>query len=82
MASRVVAPRTAPRGSTVRPGSIGAGTNPSRVIKGKRMPGHMGDVQQTVRNLKVAKVDTERNLIYLRGAVPGPVNGYVFITTQ
>lgn len=64
------------------PGSIGAGTNPSRVIKGKRMPGHMGDVQQTVRNLKVAKVDTERNLIYLRGAVPGPVNGYVFITKQ
>jgi large subunit ribosomal protein L3 len=64
------------------PGSIGAGTNPSRVIKGKRMPGHMGDVQQTVRNLKVAKIDTERNLIYLRGAVPGPVNGYVFITTQ
>ena len=46
------------------------------------MPGHMGDVQQTVRNIKVAKVDAERNLIYLRGAVPGPVNGYVFITTQ
>ena len=64
------------------PGSIGAGTNPSRVIKGKRMPGHMGDVQQTVRNLKVAKVDAERNLIYIRGAVPGPVNGYVFITKQ
>ena len=64
------------------PGSIGAGTNPSRVIKGKRMPGHMGDKQQTVRNLKVAKVDAERNLIYIRGAVPGPVNGYVFITKQ
>lgn len=64
------------------PGSIGAGTNPSRVIKGKRMPGHMGHVQQTVRNLRVAKVDAERNLIYLRGAIPGPVNGYVFITKQ
>jgi len=64
------------------PGSIGAGTNPSRVIKGKRMPGHMGDAQQTVRNLRVAKVDAERNLIYLRGAVPGPVNGFVFITQQ
>jgi len=62
------------------PGSIGAGTNPSRVIKGKRMPGHMGDVQQTVRNLRIAKVDAERNLIYIRGAVPGPINGYVFIT--
>jgi large subunit ribosomal protein L3 len=62
------------------PGSIGAGTNPSRVIKGKRMPGHMGDVQQTVRNLKIAKVDAERNLIYIRGAIPGPISGYVFIT--
>lgn len=64
------------------PGSIGAGTNPSRVIKGKRMPGHMGDVQQTVRNLKVAKVDAEKNLIYLRGAVPGAIDSYVFITKQ
>lgn len=64
------------------PGSIGAGTNPSRVIKGKRMPGQMGNVQQTVRNLRVAKVDAERNLIYIRGAVPGPVNGFVFITKQ
>jgi large subunit ribosomal protein L3 len=64
------------------PGSIGAGTNPSRVIKGKRMPGHMGSVQQTVRNLLVAKVDADRNLLYVRGAVPGAVNGYVFITKQ
>ena len=64
------------------PGSIGAGTNPSRVIKGKKMPGHMGDVQQTVRNLLVAKVDAERNLLYVLGAVPGPVNGVVFVTKQ
>jgi large subunit ribosomal protein L3 len=64
------------------PGSIGAGTNPSRVIKGKRMPGHMGDEQQTVRNLLVAKVDAERNLLYVRGAVPGPVNGVVYIQKQ
>ena len=64
------------------PGSIGAGTNPSRVIKGKKMPGHMGDAQQTVRNLLVAKVDAERNLLYVRGAVPGPVNGVVFIQKQ
>ncbi len=62
------------------PGSIGAGTNPSRVIKGKRMPGHMGDVQRTISNLKVARIDAERNLLYIRGAVPGPINGYVFIT--
>jgi large subunit ribosomal protein L3 len=64
------------------PGSIGAGTNPSRVIKGKRMPGHMGDEQQTVRNLLVAKIDAERNLLYVRGAVPGPVNGVVYIQKQ
>jgi large subunit ribosomal protein L3 len=64
------------------PGSIGAGTNPSRVIKGKRMPGHMGHIQQTIRNLTVAKVDVDRNLIYIRGAVPGPINGYVFINKQ
>jgi large subunit ribosomal protein L3 len=64
------------------PGSIGAGTNPSRVIKGKKMPGHMGSAQQTVRNLLVAKVDAERNLLYVRGAVPGPVNGVVFVTRQ
>lgn len=64
------------------PGSIGAGTNPSRVLKGKRMPGHMGDEQQTVRNLLVAKVDAERNLLYVRGAVPGPVNGVVYIQKQ
>ena len=64
------------------PGSIGAGTNPSRVIKGKRMPGHMGAEQQTVRNLLVAKVDAERNLLYVRGAVPGPINGVVFIQKQ
>jgi large subunit ribosomal protein L3 len=64
------------------PGSIGAGTNPSRVIKGKRMPGHMGDVQQTITNLLVAKVDAERNLLYVRGAVPGPINGVVFIQKQ
>ena len=64
------------------PGSMGPGTNPSRVIKGKRMPGHMGDVQQTVRNIQVAKIDAERNLLYLRGAVPGPVNSVVFIIKQ
>lgn len=64
------------------PGSIGAGTNPSRVVKGKRMPGHMGDAQRTILNLRIAKVDAERNLLYIRGAIPGPVNGYVFITKQ
>ncbi|MGH7463979.1 MAG: 50S ribosomal protein L3 [Longimicrobiales bacterium] len=61
------------------PGSIGPGTNPSRVIKGKKMPGQMGNAQQTVRNLRVERVDAERNLIYIRGAVPGSRNSLVFI---
>jgi large subunit ribosomal protein L3 len=61
------------------PGSIGPGTNPSRVIKGKKMPGQMGNTQQTVRNLRVERVDADRNLIYIRGAVPGSRNSLVFI---
>jgi large subunit ribosomal protein L3 len=61
------------------PGSIGPGTNPSRVIKGKKMPGQMGNAQQTVRNLRVERVDADRNLIYIRGAVPGSRNSLVFI---
>ena len=64
------------------PGSIGAGTNPSRVIKGKKLPGHMGSVRKTIRNLQIAKVDAERNLLFIRGAVPGANNSYVFITKQ
>lgn len=62
------------------PGSIGPGTNPSRVIKGKKMPGRMGGARTTVLNLRVAKVDTERNLLFIRGAVPGAQNGYLFIS--
>ena len=61
------------------PGTLGPGTNPSRVIKGKRLPGHMGDTRHTVRNLKVVRVDAERNLIFLRGAVPGSRNSLVEI---
>jgi large subunit ribosomal protein L3 len=61
------------------PGSIGPGTNPSRVIKGKKLPGQMGSAQQTVRNLRVERVDADRNLIYIRGAVPGSRNSLVFI---
>ena len=61
------------------PGTLGPGTNPSRVIKGKKMPGQMGGTQQTVRNLRIERIDTERNLIYVRGAVPGSRNGLVFI---
>ena len=53
------------------PGSIGAGTYPGRVVKGKRMPGHMGNRRVTARKLRVEKVDGERNLLMVRGAVPG-----------
>jgi large subunit ribosomal protein L3 len=60
-------------------GTLGPGTNPSRTIKGKKMPGHMGDIQQTIRNLRVERVDAERNLLFIRGAVPGARNSLVFV---
>lgn len=61
------------------PGSAGAGTTPGRVYKGKKMPGHMGHERVTVQNLRVVKVDPERNLLAVRGAVPGPKNGLVTV---
>lgn len=61
------------------PGTLGPGTNPSRVIKGKKMPGQMGNVQHTVRNLRIERIDPERNLLFVRGAVPGAANGIVLI---
>jgi large subunit ribosomal protein L3 len=65
-----------------KPGSIGAGTDPSRVIKGKKMPGHYGAARHTQINLRVEKVDAERHLIYIRGAVAGPTNGIVLVRKQ
>jgi large subunit ribosomal protein L3 len=65
-----------------KPGSVGAGTDPSRVIKGKRMPGHMGAKQRTQIRLTVAKVDAERHLLYVKGAVPGPMRGIVTVRKQ
>ncbi len=62
------------------PGSIGPGTDPSRVIKGKRLPGRMGGVRTTIRNLQVVRVDGERNLLFVKGGVPGARNGYVLIS--
>jgi large subunit ribosomal protein L3 len=62
------------------PGSIGPGTNPSRVIKGKKMPGQMGGTRTTIRNLEVVRVDGERNLLFVKGGVPGARNGYVLIS--
>ncbi len=65
-----------------KPGSIGPGTDPSRVIKGKRMPGHYGAERHTQIGLRVEKVDAERNLLYVRGAVAGPTNGIVVVRKQ
>src|SRR5215510_1718101 len=61
------------------PGSIDSSAFPSRVIKGMRMAGHLGNQQVTVHNLRVARVDQENNLLFVRGAVPGPAGGYVLI---
>lgn len=60
-------------------GSMGANTDPSRVMKGKGMPGHMGSEQVTIQNLNVVKVDGENNLIAIKGAVPGPNGGLVVV---
>jgi large subunit ribosomal protein L3 len=60
-------------------GSMGACSSPSRIYKGKKMPGQMGNVNVTVQNLQVVKVDSENNLIAIRGAVPGPNGGIVRI---
>lgn len=65
-----------------KPGSIGAGTNPSRVIKGKKMPGQYGNVRHTEIGIRIEKIDAERNLIYLRGSVAGPTNGIVLVRKQ
>jgi large subunit ribosomal protein L3 len=62
-----------------QPGSIGASAYPSRVVKGKRLPGRMGGVRLTAKNLVVAGVDPEQNVLLVRGAVPGPPNGLVFV---
>ena len=65
-----------------RPGSIGPGTDPSRVIKGKKMPGHYGAERHTQTHLRVERVDVARNLIYIRGSVAGPKNGIVLVKKQ
>ena len=58
-------------------GSIGCRLTPGHVVKGKKMPGHMGAVQETVQNLKVARVDAERNLVFVAGGVPGAKGGHI-----
>ena len=61
------------------PGSMGPGTDPSRVIKGKKLPGRMGGRRTSVSNLEVVKIDQERNLLFIRGGVPGSRNSYLMI---
>lgn len=61
------------------PGSIGSSATPGRVMKGKKMAGHMGHERVTVQNLKVLRVDTERNLLLVEGSVPGPNKGTLLI---
>jgi large subunit ribosomal protein L3 len=62
------------------PGSIGMAQDPGRVFPGKRMTGHMGDDTVTVQNLVIARIDADRNLLLVRGAVPGAKGGKVFVT--
>ena len=61
------------------PGSMGAASDPSRVFKGKKLAGHKGAERVTIQNLEVVKVDVEKNLILIKGAVPGPKKGLVVI---
>ena len=62
-----------------RPGSIGTSSSPGRVLRGKRLPGHAGNVRVTVLSLEVLQVRPEQNLLLVRGAVPGPSRGIVFV---
>jgi large subunit ribosomal protein L3 len=63
-------------------GSIGAGAYPGRVIKGMKMPGHMGNARVTTRNLEVVKVDADQGLLFVRGGVPGHANGTVRVRSS
>ena len=62
------------------PGSIGMAQDPGRVFPGKRMTGHLGDDTRTVQNLVIARIDAERQLLLVKGAVPGAKNGQVIVT--
>ena len=62
------------------PGSLGPGTDPSRVIKGKKLPGRMGGTRSSIRNMQIVRVDGERNLLFVKGGVPGARDSYVLIS--
>ena len=73
-------PRTHGQSDRLRhPGSIGPGTTPGRVYRGTKMAGHMGHERVTVQNLRVVSVDAERNLLVVKGAVPGPTEGLLIV---
>lgn len=73
-------PRTHGQSDRARhPGSIGAGSTPGRVIKGLKMAGHMGNARVTVQNLRIVSIDADRNLLMIKGAVPGPTNGMLIV---
>ena len=73
-------PRTHGQSDRARaPGSIGSGTTPGRVVKGLRMAGHMGQERVTTQNLKIVRIDAEKNLVLIKGAVPGSNGGLVLI---
>lgn len=62
-----------------KPGSIGMAQDPGRIFPGKRMSGHLGNVKRTTQNLEVIRIDTERSLLLVKGAIPGPKNGNVIV---
>jgi large subunit ribosomal protein L3 len=72
-------PKTHGSNNYRQPGSVGAGTTPGRVFKGTRMSGHMGDEQVTIKKLQVVKVDADRNLLLVKGAVPGARNALLLV---
>jgi large subunit ribosomal protein L3 len=64
------------------PGSVGASAFPSRTFPGKRMPGRMGGVKRTTRNLTLVQIDAENNLLFIKGSIPGANNGIVFVRSK
>ncbi len=72
-------PRTHGSNHHRRVGSAGQGTSPGHIWKGRSQPGHYGNERQTIHNLRVVQVDTDRKLLYLRGSVPGPNGGFLVI---
>jgi large subunit ribosomal protein L3 len=72
-------PKTHGSNNYRQPGSVGAGTTPGRVFKGTRMSGHMGDEQVTVKKMQVVKIDADRNLLLVKGAVPGARNALLLV---